>query len=77
MGRAHLLIARVAPLSLPLLVIHVVRFDQLALCVNLEDTWEEGGPWRSRIVFVAKVVPLLPLVDEDAQVGRVLIQAEE
>ena len=57
--------------SLPplLLLIHVVRTDQLALKMDLKDAWEECGPGRDWVVFVAEVVPLAPLVHEDAQIG--------
>ena len=45
--------------------------------MHLKNAWEEGGSRRHRIVLVAEVVPLAPLVHEDPQIGRVLVQAEE
>ena len=51
-----------------LLIIHVVAEDFLALEINLEHSWEEGSPWCNLVVFVREIIPLLPLVDEDAQI---------
>ena len=45
--------------------------------MHLENAGKEGCPRRHSIVLVAEVVPLGPLVHEDAQVGRVLVEAEE
>ena len=45
--------------------------------MHLENTREEGGPRCRSIVLVAKVVPLGPLVHKYAQIGRVLVEAEE
>ena len=58
-------------------MVHIVGFNQFALEVNLEHSLVESGTRRHWIVLVAKVIPFLPLVDEDAKVGRVLVQAEE
>ena len=45
--------------------------------MHLENAGKEGCPRRHSIILVAEVVPLGPLVHEDAQVGRVLVEAEE
>ena len=45
--------------------------------MHLENTREEGGARRRSIVLVAKVIPLGPLVHKYAQIGRVLVEAEE
>ena len=49
-----------------LLFDHGVRLDQFSFQENLEDPRIESGSRRDRIVLVAEVVPLGPLVDEDA-----------
>ena len=58
-------------------MVHVVVLDLLALQVDLEHAWVESRSRHNWVVFVAEIVPLLPLVDEDAQVGRVLVKTEQ
>ena len=58
-------------------MVHVVRFDFLTLQVDLEYAWVVGGSRHHWVILVTEIIPLLPLVDKDAQVGRVLVQSEE
>lgn len=74
---AHPVAARCAPFLALLLVVHVVVLNLLALQVDLEHAWVESRSRHNWVVFVAEIVPLLPLVDEDAQVGRVLVKTEQ
>ena len=58
-------------------VIHVVGVDELTFQVDLETAGKEGGAGRYRVVFVAEVIPFLPFVDEDAEVGGVTVETVE
>ena len=60
--------------SLQFFVVHVVGVDQFPLKVDLEATREVGGSRCGRIILVAEIVPLLPLVHEDSKVGWVVVQ---
>ena len=60
-----------------LLCVHIVGADLLPLEEDLEGAREERGPGRRRIIFVAEVVPLAPLINEDAQVWRVGVELEQ
>lgn len=64
---------RALSLFLSLLIVHIILYYKLAFQEYLENTWEEDSPWRDRVVFMTEVVPLLPLVDENAQIRRVLV----
>ena len=74
---AHPVAARCAPFLTLLLVVHVVVLDLLALQVDLEHAWVESRSRHNWVVFVAEIVPFLPLIHEDAQVRRVLIETEQ
>ena len=68
---------RALTLLLSLLIVHIILNYNLAFEEYLENTWKEYSPWRDWVIFMTEVVPLLPLVDENAQIRRVLIQSEQ
>jgi len=74
---AHTCISLLPSLGLLLLMIHVVGVYHFALQVDLEAPWEVSSPRCRRIVLVAEVVPLLPLVHENAQVRRIAVQLKK
>ena len=59
------------------LAMHVVGFDELALEKHLEDAGVEDRPWRNRIILVTEVIPFVPFVDEDLEIGRLRVQSVE
>ena len=64
---------RVLTLFFSFLIVHIVLHDKLAFEKYLETAWEEDGPWCNRVIFMTEVIPLLPLVDENAQIRWVLV----
>lgn len=69
--------AQILLLGLATLFVHVVGLDELAFEENLEDAGVEDGTRCYWIVLVAKIVPFMPLIDEDPQIRRVRVQAME
>ena len=58
---------------LTLLIVHIILNYYLTFQEYLENTWEKDSPWRDWVVFMTEVIPFLPFVDENAQIGRVLV----
>lgn len=77
MRGVHLCSSMFVELSFPLLLVHVVGADLLPFEVYLEDSGEKRCSGLRGVVFVAEVVPFGPFVDEDAQVGGVLVESKE